>query len=66
MRNSVLLDGVHVGSGVELVNVVADNGARITGGSQRGSSQHVTVIDGSGTVAERDPFDTSATLPRNW
>lgn len=66
VRNCVLLDGVHVGSGVELVNVVADAGAHVSGGSRRGSSQHVTVIDRSGAVADREPFDTSAALPRNW
>ncbi|RKQ36692.1 glucose-1-phosphate adenylyltransferase family protein [Kocuria tytonis] len=66
VRNCVLLDRVHVGPGVELVNVVADTGAHITGGSRRGSSQHVTVIDRSGAVADREPFDTSAALPRDW
>ncbi|CAL8898578.1 glucose-1-phosphate adenylyltransferase family protein [Kocuria varians] len=66
VRNCVLLDGVHVGSGVELLNVVADTGAHITGGSRRGSSRHVTVIDRTGAVAEREPFDASAALPRNW
>ncbi|WP_144827262.1 glucose-1-phosphate adenylyltransferase family protein [Kocuria rhizophila] len=65
VRHSVLLDGVHVGPGVELLNVVADSGAHITGGSRRGSSGHVTVVDRSGTVADREPFDTSATLPRD-
>ena len=66
VRNCVLLDGVHVGSGVELLNVVADSDARITGGSRRGSPQHVTVIDRHGVVSEREPFDTSAVLPRDW
>ena len=66
VRNCVLLDGVHVGSGVELLNVVADSDAHITGGSRRGSPQHVTVIDRHGVVSEREPFDTSAVLPRDW
>ena len=65
VRNSVLLDNVHVGPTVELSNVVADSGADITGGSQRGSAQHVTVIDRTGTVSQREAFDTSAVLPRN-
>ena len=65
VRNSVLLDDVHVGPTVELINVVADSGADITGGSQRGSAQHVTVIDRTGTVSQREAFDTSAVLPRN-
>ncbi|MDO4918621.1 glucose-1-phosphate adenylyltransferase family protein [Kocuria sp.] len=65
VRNCVLLDGVHVGSGVELLNVVADTGAHISGGSRRGSPQHVTVIDREGTVGAREAFDTSAALPRD-
>ncbi|MEX5273620.1 sugar phosphate nucleotidyltransferase [Kocuria sp. CPCC 205235] len=66
VRNSVLLDNVHVGSTVELINVVADSGAEITGGTQRGSSQAITLIDRDGKVSQRDEFDHEAVLPRGW
>lgn len=65
VRNSVLLDDVHVEPGVELVNVVADVGARITGGAQRGHTQHITVIDREGKVSGSEAFDRSATLPEH-
>ena len=65
VRNSVLLDNVHVGSTVELINVVADSGAEITGGTRRGSSQAITLIDRGGKVNQRDDFDHSAELPRD-
>lgn len=66
VRHSVLLDGVHVGPGVVLENVIADVGADITGGSQRGTADAVTLIDGDGLVHVAEKFDRSATLPRGF
>lgn len=63
VRDSVLLDGVRVGPGVSLVNVVADVGAQITGGSRRGSGNGVTLIGEDGVVATTEDFDRSAVLP---
>ena len=63
VRNCVLLDGVRVGPGVSLLNVVADVGAEISGGSRRGSPAGVTLIGEDGTVATTDDFDRSAVLP---
>ncbi|MFC4905115.1 glucose-1-phosphate adenylyltransferase family protein [Kocuria oceani] len=63
VRHSVLLDGVRVGPGVSLVNVVADVGAQITGGSRRGSAAGVTLIGADGAVATTEDFDRSAQLP---
>lgn len=65
VRNSVLLDEVHVASGVELLNVVADVGAHITGATRYGASQHITVIDRDGEVGGSEAFDRSAVLPRD-
>ena len=66
VRNSVLLDGVYVGAGVSLVNVVADVGAQITGGSRRGSDKGVTLIGEDGVVATTEDFDRSAVLPAGF
>ncbi|THE18967.1 glucose-1-phosphate adenylyltransferase family protein [Kocuria rosea] len=63
VRNCVLLDGVRVGPGVSLLNVVADVGAEISGGSRRGSPAGVTLIGEDGTVATTEDFDRSAVLP---
>lgn len=66
VRNSVLLDGVHVGSGVVLENVIADVGAQITGGQKRGTANGVTLIGEDGLVAVAEDFDRSAVLPRGF
>lgn len=63
VRSSVLLDGVHVGPGVVLENVIVDEGARISGGSKRGTAEAVTLIGADGLVAVTEPFDRSAALP---
>jgi glucose-1-phosphate adenylyltransferase len=63
VRGSVLLDGVHVGPGVVLENVVADIGARIVGGNKRGSDRGITLIDDTGSVRPVEPFDDAAVLP---
>lgn len=63
VRDSVLLDGVRVGPGVTLVNVVADMGADITGGGRRGSEQGITLIGEDGEVRVTEDFDRSAVLP---
>lgn len=51
--DSVVLDGVHVGPGVELVRCVVAPGARVTGGSRRGSEDAVTLIGADGTISDR-------------
>ncbi|MEX5235412.1 glucose-1-phosphate adenylyltransferase family protein [Kocuria arenosa] len=63
VRGSVLLDGVRVGPGVTLENVVADAGADISGGSRRGSAKGVTLIDEDGKVRTTEEFDRRAVLP---
>lgn len=63
VRHSVLLDGVRVGPGVVLENVVADVGADISGGSRRGTQSAVTLIGADGTVSTTEDFDRSAVLP---
>lgn len=44
--------------------VVTDAGAHLTGATQRGSSQHIT-LDRDGEVSGREAFDYSATLPED-
>lgn len=66
VRNSVLLDGVRVGAGVQLENVIADVRAEITGGSQRGSGRGVTLIGADGLVATTENFDRSAVMPHGF
>ena len=63
MRSSVLLDGVRVGAGVTLENVLADTGADISAGAH-GAAGAVTLIDGTGAVAATEEFDRGAVLPR--
>ncbi|WP_372697476.1 glucose-1-phosphate adenylyltransferase family protein [Arthrobacter sp. JSM 101049] len=63
VRHSVLLDGVHVGPGVILENVVADAGADISGGNRRGTEGAVTLIGADGLVSTTEDFDRTATLP---
>ncbi|WP_370619808.1 glucose-1-phosphate adenylyltransferase family protein [Mumia sp. Pv 4-285] len=53
--DSVLLEDVRVGPGVRLVGVVADAGADISGGSQRGSDDVVTLVASDGAVTGRAP-----------
>ena len=65
-RYVLLLDGVRVGPGVSLVNVVADVGAQISGGSRRGSDSGVTLIGEDGAVAATEDFDRSARLPAGY
>ena len=66
MRHSVLLDGVRVGAGVQLENVIVDAGAEIAGGSKRGTAEAVTLIGADGRVAVTERFDRSATLPSGF
>lgn len=63
VRNSVLLDGVRVGPGVELENVIVDMGAQIRGGSKRGTAEAVTLIGADGLVSATEPFDRGSSLP---
>ena len=51
---------------MSLVNVVADVGAQITGGSRRGSDKGVTLIGEDGVVATTEDFDRSAVLPAGF
>ena len=66
VRNCVLLDGVHVGPGVELENVIVDAEAEIRGGSKRGTAEAVTLIGADGRVAVTERFDRSAALPSGF
>ena len=61
-----LLDGVRVGAGVQLENVIVDAGAEIAGGSKRGTAEAVTLIGADGRVAVTERFDRSATLPSGF
>lgn len=66
VRNCVLLDGVHVGPGIELENVIVDAEAEIRGGSKRGTAEAVTLIGADGRVAVTERFDRSAALPSGF
>lgn len=63
VRDSVLLDGAHIGPGVSLTNCLVDAGAHVTGGSARGSADHITLIGDDGLVETREPLDPQAALP---
>ncbi|MDO5534875.1 MAG: sugar phosphate nucleotidyltransferase [Propionibacteriaceae bacterium] len=63
VERSVLLDGARVGPGATLVNCIVDAGAEVTGGSQRGSTDAITVIGADGLVAQREALDPDAVLP---
>lgn len=66
VRDSVLLDGAHVGPGVTLTNCIVDVGAHVTGGSARGSEDAVTLIGADGLVHTRETLDRDAALPRRF
>lgn len=64
--DSVVLDGARIGPGVALVNCIVDMGAQVTGGSQRGTTDAVTLIGADGVIDTRQPLDPEATLPRDF
>lgn len=66
VKDSVVLDGARIGTGVELINCIVDHGAEVRGGSSRGSADAVTLIGSDGNIDERDRFDYSALLPRGF
>lgn len=66
VRDSVVLNGATIGAGVELTNCIVDLDAHVTGGGPRGSEGVVTLIGADGLIAERQPFDTGAALPRGF
>jgi glucose-1-phosphate adenylyltransferase len=66
VRHCVLLDGVRVAAGVELENVIADVGARISGGNRRGAAGSVTLIGADGLVSTAEEFDRRAVLPQGF
>lgn len=66
VRNSVLLNDVHVGPGVVLENVIADVGAHISGGNKRGSADSVTLIGEDGLVSVAEDIDRDAILPSGY
>ena len=51
--DSVVLHGAHIGPGVELVRCVVATGARVVGGTRRGSEDRVTLIGPDGTITDR-------------
>ena len=66
VTDSVVLDGARIGPGVHLVNCIVDMGAQVTGGSQRGTVDSVTLIGPDGTIDTRQPLDPKATLPEGF
>ena len=66
VTDSVVLDGATIGPGVSLINCIVSIGAEVTGGSIRGSAEHVTLIGPDGLVDEREPLDQEAELPRGF
>lgn len=66
VRDSVLLDGVHVAAGVELSGCIVDAGAQVQRPGPRGTADHVTLIGADGRVAEREALDRTARLPRDF
>ena len=66
VRDSVVLDGARIGPGVSLVNCIVDMRADVSGGSQRGSEDAVTLIGADGLVHTRQSLDPQATLPQGY
>lgn len=66
VTDSVLLDGVRVGTGVELSRCLVDADAEILRPGPRGSDGHLTLIGPDGQVAERAPLDLGSRLPRGF
>lgn len=66
VRDSVILDGVHIGAGVELTNCIVDVGAQLTRAGRRGSAGQITLIGDDGLIADKVKLDRSAILPRDF
>lgn len=66
VRDSVVLDGARIASGVELTNCIVDVGAQVERRGAKGSPEWVTLIGHDGLVADRVRFDRSSRLPRGF
>ena len=63
--NSVVLDGAVIQAGARVENTIVDADAVVDAGVY-GSATSLTIIDGSGDVAQTDDLDRSQALPRGF
>lgn len=64
LRNCVVLEGATITAGANLVNAVVDCDATVSA-HDRGSEEHISLINSEGVISVREPFDPGERLP-SW
>lgn len=64
LRNCVVLNEATISAGANLINTVVDFGATVSA-HDRGSEEHITLINSEGVITAREPFDSKERLP-SW
>lgn len=64
LRNCVVLEGATITAGANLVNAVVDCEATLSA-HDRGSEEHISLINPEGVISAREPFDPGE-RPPSW